>query len=97
MKKEELLKILVAPHFSEKASHANSGNYPQYVFKVATDATKRMIKDAVEQLFNVRVRDVNVLRVKGAIARKMGRVVGQKASWKKAYIVLEVGQEINLA
>ncbi|HLD84775.1 MAG TPA: 50S ribosomal protein L23 [Coxiellaceae bacterium] len=97
MKKEELLKILLAPHFSEKASYANTSDHPQYVFRVSMDATKSMIKNAIEQLFSVRVRDVNVLRVKGAIARKLGRVVGQKSSWKKAYVVLEAGQEINLA
>ena len=97
MKKEELLKILLAPHFSEKASYANTSDHPQYVFRVSTDATKKTVRDAVEQLFSVRVRDVNMLRVKGAIARKFGRAVGQKASWKKAYVVLEAGQEINLA
>ncbi len=68
--------------------------YPQYIFKVARDANKLEIKAAVEQLFSVPVRKVNVSNLKGAKATKFGRVVGQKSSWKKAYVVLEAGSEI---
>lgn len=93
MRKEKLLKVLLAPHVSEKAASTSS----QYVFKVARTANKHEIKNAVEQLFQVNVKDVNVSNVKGAAATKFGRAAGRRSSWKKAYIVLQAGQEINIA
>lgn len=93
MRKSHLLKVLLAPHVSEKAASGVS----QYVFKVAKTANKYDIKSAVESLFQVNVKDVNILNVKGESATKFGRVVGKKASWKKAYVVLQAGQEINIA
>ena len=89
MKKEALLKILLSPHLSEKSKG-------QYIFKVAKCATKHDIKAAVEQLFQVTVNAVNVLNVKGAAATKFGRKMGRYESWKKAYVVLTPGQEINI-
>lgn len=88
MKKERLLKVLLAPHLSEKAAS-------QYIFKVVKTATKPEIKSAVEQLFNVSVKAVNVINVKGAASTKFGRSVGRYGSWKKAYVVLNEGQEIH--
>ena len=93
MIRERLLKVLLAPHLSEKAT-ASSNGYPQYIFKVAKSANKQEIKAAVEQLFSVSVRKVTVTNMKGAQATKFGRAVGQKASFKKAYVVLEPGSEI---
>ncbi|OGT44790.1 MAG: 50S ribosomal protein L23 [Gammaproteobacteria bacterium RIFCSPHIGHO2_12_FULL_38_11] len=93
MKKEKLLKILLAPHLSEKTA-AISG---QYVFQVAKSANKLDIKAAVEELFKVTVKAVNVINIKGANAIKMGRKTGRYASWKKAYVVLNAGQEIQLS
>ena len=93
MRKEKLLKVLLAPHVSEKAASSAS----QYVFKVARTANKHEIKNAVEQLFQVNVKDVNVTNVKGAATIKQGRSVGRRSTWKKAYIVLQAGQEINIA
>lgn len=90
MKKEKLLKVLLAPHFSEKAAG-------QYIFKVAKTANKHSVKEAVEQLFQVSVKAINILNVKGAVATKFGRNLGRYASWKKAYVMLQAGQEINLA
>lgn len=89
MNKEDLLKVLLAPHLSEKAAG-------QYIFKVARCANKHDIKAAVEKLFEVSVKAVNVINVKGAVATKFGRKMGRRASWKKAYVSLAVGQEINI-
>lgn len=89
MKKEDLLKVLLAPHLSEKS-------VGQYIFKVAKCASKHDVKVAVEQLFQVSVKAVNVVNVKGAAATKFGRKVGRRASWKKAYVSVSPGQEINI-
>lgn len=91
----ELYKIIQAPHISEKAAiAAELGN--QVVFKVAPNATKPEIKKAVEALFDVKVESVNVLNVKGKVKRnRYGDV--RKASWKKAYVKLAEGQEIDFA
>jgi large subunit ribosomal protein L23 len=95
MNQERVFQILVGPHVSEKAAVvAESAN--QYVFKVALDATKDEIKASVEQLFKVKVDDVQTLRVKGKTKRnKFG--MSTKPSWKKAYVRLEQGQEIDFA
>lgn len=93
MRKEKLLKVLRAPHLSEKAA-STAG---QYVFEVAKCANKQTIKAAVEELFKVDVKSVNVVRIKGTKTSKMGRTSGQHSSWKKAYVVLQDGQQLNLA
>jgi len=92
---ERVFQILLGPHMSEKAAMAaENGN--QYVFRVALDATKTEIKTSVEQLFKVRVDDVRTLRVKGKSKRnRFG--VHTSSTWKKAYVRLEQGQEIDLA
>lgn len=94
MNQERLLKVLLQPHVSEKASYG-AGHYQQYIFKVISDANKFEIKEAVEHVFSVRVKSVKTCNVKGEIARKFGRAVGKKASWKKAYVQLEPGHEIS--
>ncbi|MCH1491990.1 MAG: 50S ribosomal protein L23 [Luminiphilus sp.] len=95
MNQERVFQILIGPHMSEKAAMAaESGN--QYVFRVALDATKHEIKSSVEQLFKVRVDDVRTLRVKGKSKRNRFGVT-TKSTWKKAYVRLEQGQEIDLA
>lgn len=93
MNRERIFKVLVAPHISEKATVlASSAN--QVVLKVGTDASKREIKAAVEQLFTVNVTAVRVLNVKGKTKRtKHG--VGRRSDWKKAYVSLAAGQEID--
>ena len=95
MNQERVFQILLGPHMSEKAAMAaENGN--QYVFRVALDATKNEIKNSVEQLFKVRVDDVRTLRVKGKSKRnRFG--VHTSSTWKKAYVRLEQGQEIDLA
>lgn len=93
MNAERIYKVVLGPHISEKAANsAESGN--QVVFKVATDATKLEIKKAVEQLFSVKVENVSTLNVKGKSKRNRYGVV-RKSDWKKAYVRLADGQDID--
>jgi large subunit ribosomal protein L23 len=93
MNQERLMKVLLAPHISEKSSIAADLNN-QIVFKVATDATKPEIKQAVELLFDVKVDRVQVSNVKGK-TKRFGAKMGRRNDWKKAYITLQEGQEID--
>ncbi|MDD4977532.1 MAG: 50S ribosomal protein L23 [Gallionella sp.] len=92
---ERLMKVLLAPQISEKATFVAEKN-EQVVFRVATDATKPEIKAAVEMMFKVSVDSVQVACVKGKVKRT-GRFVGRRNNWKKAYVCLAAGQEINFA
>jgi large subunit ribosomal protein L23 len=93
MNQERLLKVLLAPHVSEKSNRV-AERYNQVVFKVARDATKPEIKDAVELLFKVAVKGVTVLNVKGK-RKRFGMIHGRRSDWKKAYVSLEAGHEID--
>ena len=90
---ERLLKTVIRPHVSDKTYGLSDAN-STIVFQVARDATKLEIKDSVEQLFEVKVESVNVLNVKGK-ARKFGRTQGKTKAWKKAYVKLAEGHDIN--
>ena len=92
---ERLMKVLLAPQISEKATLVADKN-EQVVFRVVTDATKPEIKAAVEMMFKVSVDSVQVVNVMGKVKRS-GRVVGHRNDWKKAYVCLAAGQEINFA
>ena len=93
MNKERIFQVLLAPHISEKATVvADQGN--QFVFRVAGDASKPEIKKAVEQLFDVKVKAVQTLRTKGK-TKFFGRTRGKRSVWKKAYVVLEAGHDID--
>lgn len=92
---ERLMKVLLAPQISEKATYVAEKN-EQVIFRVATDATKPEIKAAVEMMFKVSVDSVQVARVKGKVKR-VGRHIGRRNDWKKAYVCLAAGQEINFA
>jgi len=95
MNKERLMKVLLAPLVSEKsAAAADEAN--QFAFKVTTDATKPEISAAVELLFEVEVEQVRVLNVKGK-SKRFGQRMGKRADWKKAYVRLKAGQDINFA
>jgi large subunit ribosomal protein L23 len=87
--------VLLAPQISEKATHVAEKN-EQVIFRVASDATKHEIKAAVEMMFKVSVESVQVANVKGKVKR-MGRYVGRRNDWKKAFVCLAAGQEINFA
>jgi large subunit ribosomal protein L23 len=90
---ERLLQVLVGPHISEKSTTATeSGN--QIVFKVRTDATKADIRRAFEFLFEVKVQSVGVVRVRGK-SKRFGAGRGKRSDWKKAYVKLAPGQDID--
>ncbi len=95
MNQERLLQVLLAPQVSEKATYVADKNN-QVIFKVAADATKPEIKAAVELLFKVEVDAVQVLNVKGKVKRR-GAIAGRRKGWKKAFVCLKPGQEIQFA
>ena len=95
MNQERIFQILEAPHVSEKAAIVADLNN-QYVFKVAITATKAEIKKSVEQLFKVKVDNVSTLRVKGKVKRNKNGF-SSKSTWKKAYVRLQQGQDIDFA
>ena len=95
MNQERIFKVLLGPHVSEKATVLADGKN-QFVFKVETTATKLEIKKAVEQLFSVKVKAVSTLNVKGKTKRTV-RGLGKRNDWKKAYVSLLPGQDIDFA
>ncbi|MGD9786664.1 MAG: 50S ribosomal protein L23 [Sulfuricellaceae bacterium] len=90
---ERLMQVLLAPVVSEKSTMVADKN-EQIAFKVLSDATKPEVKAAVELMFKVQVDKVSVTNVKGKVKR-MGRTMGRRRDWKKAYVCLKPGQEIN--
>ena len=91
--RERLMQVLLGPHVSEKATAlAEGGN--QVVFKVRTDATKADVRRAVELLFEVKVERVAVTRMP-AKTKRFGQRAGARGAWKKAYVRLAPGQDIN--
>jgi len=93
MNQERLMNILVSPQVTEKATNA-AENANQIVFRVANTATKKEIKGAIEMLFEVNVENVQVANVKGKTKRTQNGE-GPRNNWKKAYIRLQEGQDIN--
>lgn len=94
-KQERLMQVLLAPHVSEKGTTV-ADLHNQVVFRVKTDATKTEIRQAVETLFKVKVTQVRTLNVRGK-SKRFGQMAGRRPDWKKAYITLAQGQEINFA
>ncbi|HEX5803485.1 MAG TPA: 50S ribosomal protein L23 [Azospira sp.] len=95
MNQERLMQVLLAPQISEKATWIAEKN-EQVIFRVVSDATKPEIKAAVELLFKVQVESVQVATVKGK-QKRFGRSMGRRKNWKKAFVSLKPGQEINFA
>lgn len=95
MTKERLMKILLSPVVSEKSAMA-ADKSNQFAFKVATDASKPEIAQAVEQMFDVKVKDVRTVNVKGK-QKRFGAMLGQRNDWKKAYVRLKEGHDIDFA
>ncbi|MFB9886575.1 50S ribosomal protein L23 [Balneatrix alpica] len=93
MNQERIFKILLGPHISEKATIV-AEDAQQVVFRVTPDATKAEVKQAVEQLFNVKVEKVNVLNAKGKTKRTV-RGLGRRANIRKAYVRLAEGHDID--
>jgi len=94
MNEERLLQVLLAPQVSEKGSRV-SEQHNQVVFKVRTDATKAEVKAAVEKIFNVKVTSVTILNVAGK-SRRFGRHQGRTSNWKKAYVRMIEGDQIDM-
>jgi large subunit ribosomal protein L23 len=92
---ERLMQVLIAPQVSEKSTFVGEKNN-QFIFRVMPDATKPEIKAAVELMFKVHVVGVQTSNVKGK-EKRFGRFVGRRRNWKKAFVSLKPGQEINLA
>ncbi len=90
---ERMHQLILAPVVSEKSTRA-AEKANQAVFKVLRNARKPEIKEAVEKLFNVKVEGVRTLNVKGKIKR-FGGAMGVRSDWKKAYVTLAAGQEID--
>jgi large subunit ribosomal protein L23 len=93
MNEERLMSILLGPHVSEKSTTV-AENSNQVVFKVRRDATKPEIRKAVEKLFEVTVESVQVVNIRGKIKR-FGTSLGRRKDWKKAYVRLAPGQDID--
>lgn len=93
MNQERLMNILLSPHVSEKTTRlADSSN--QVAFKILPNATKQEVKEAVELLFKVKVTGVQVLNVKGK-KRRFAQTIGRRKDWKKAYVTLQEGDDID--
>ncbi|MCC7258191.1 MAG: 50S ribosomal protein L23 [Gammaproteobacteria bacterium] len=91
--KERLMSVVLGPHMSEKAAVAGERD-KQIVFRVRRDSSKAEIRRAVELLFDVKVEAVQVVGVKGK-AKRFGRTPGRRQDWKKAYVSLAEGSDIN--
>mgnify|MGYP001120333207 CR=1 FL=1 len=96
MNPDRLYTIIIGPHVSEKSTLLGEENN-QYTFKVAKNASKPEIKQAVESLFDVVVDDLKVLNVKGKSKRTVRGKMRKRSDWKKAYVRLAAGQEIDFA
>lgn len=94
MSEARLMNILRAPVFSEKSSAAQQDKNT-LVFKVLKDATKDEIKAAVETLFNVKVEAVRTLNFQGKV-RRTARGFGKRSDWKKAYVTLPEGTQLDI-
>jgi large subunit ribosomal protein L23 len=92
---ERLMTVLLAPVVSEKATYI-ADKHEQVVFRVMQNATKPEVKAAVELMFKVEVESVQISNVKGK-GKRLGTQMGRRRNWKKAYVSLKAGQEINFA
>jgi large subunit ribosomal protein L23 len=95
MNQAQLMDVLLAPHVSEKTTLVGDA-HNQHTFKVRRNASKLDISRAVELMFDVKVRSVSTVSVRGKQKRFGGRP-GRQANWKKAYVTLAAGDDINFA
>lgn len=95
MNAEKLMMVLREPHTSEKAT-VMADKFKQFTFKVLKTATKNEIKLAVEQMFNVKVKSVSVINVKGK-AKRFKQTSGKRSDWKKAFVSLQPDQDIDFS
>jgi len=92
-KEERIYHVIIGPHVTEKAVSGSESNI--HAFKVAIDATKSEVKDAIHALFEVDVASVRTSRVKGK-TKAFGKRRGKRKDWKKAYVRLAEGQTLNV-
>ena len=92
---ERLATVLLAPVVSEKGTFI-AEKHEQVIFRVMPNATKPEVKAAVEAMFKVQVDSVQIVNV-GGKKKRFGRFNGARRNWKKAYVSLKPGQEINFA
>lgn len=95
MNETRLYKVLLGPHTTEKSVTA-AEKFKQISFRVAADATKPEIKQAVEKLFNVAVEAVRITKIKGKVKR-FKQKLGRRSDYKKASVSLQKGHDINVA
>ena len=93
MNQERLMNILLAPIVSEKSSRLADASR-QFVFKVMKDASKPEVKRAVELMFDVKVDNVQITNMRGKV-KAHGRSIGRRSDWKKAYVTLSEGHDID--
>jgi large subunit ribosomal protein L23 len=93
MNEELLYQLLLAPYVSEKSTRV-ADKHKQFVFEVRPDATKPLIKQAVEKMFNVKVQSITVLNSSGK-KKRVGRMLGRRRNTKKAYVRLKAGFDID--
>jgi large subunit ribosomal protein L23 len=87
------MKVLIAPVVSEKSTRLADA-HRQFAFKVVPDASKTEVRKAVELMFDVKVDAVQIANVRGKVKR-FGQSTGKRANWKKAYVTLAEGHDIN--
>ncbi len=95
---ERLMQVILAPQVSEKATYI-AEKHNQVIFRVVQDSTKAEIKAAVELMWkaqNIEVENVQVTNIKGK-EKRFGRFMGRRSNWKKAYVSIKKGQEINFS
>jgi large subunit ribosomal protein L23 len=95
---ERLMQVILAPQVSEKATYI-AEKHNQVIFRVAQDATKSEIKAAIELMWkpqSIQVKSVQIANVKGK-KKRFGRFIGRRSNWKKAYVSIQSGQEINFS
>lgn len=94
MNQERILQIILSPHISEKAATSTEKNNA-YVFEVLANATKPEVKDAIEHLFNAKVKSVNIVNVRPKRKSFKG-IEGKRKAWKKAYVTLQANQKLDI-
>ena len=93
MNRERLMTVLLGPHVSEKSTTV-ADDHNQIVFRVRRDASKTEVRRAVEMMFEVEVEGVQILN-QGGKQKRFGRTMCNRSDWKKAYVRLKAGQDID--
>ncbi len=93
MNEQRLYGVLLAPHISEKSAVA-AEMQGRHTFRIAKDASKLEVRQAVEKLFKVDVKSVQIVNVKGK-TKRFGQSMGRRSDWKKATVRLAEGQDID--